>query len=715
MRGVPLTVTRRGALAGAAAGVVAVCAPAAAAAAAELSADANPLLSPWRGPFGGTPPFDQVKPEQFASAMDQSIQSELAEVDALVRQAAPPTFANSVVALERSGRAFDRVNSIYNVCSSTMNLGAFNAVQTETEPKLAAFNDRIYQNLELFRRIAAAYSAPEPGLSTEDKRLSWLYYNNFIQAGAKLAPADKVRVAEINQALAGLFSTFNQNLRADEAGHVLFLKSWDLDGLPQSLRDAAAAAAEARGRKGEWAILNTRSSMEPFLTYSKRRDLRESVWRTYFSRGDNNDAHDNKATITKILKLRAERARLLGYPTHAHWRLETAMAKTPDNAVALMEAVWKPAVERVREEVADMQALADREGLGITIEPWDYRFYAEKVRTAKYDVDMDAVKPYLQLDKLREGLFWVAERLHGLTFTRAETIPVIHPDITVYDVGDGAGAHVGYCFFDPFARPGKRSGAWMSEYRPQQKLLGDVTPIVSVNTNFVKGRPDEPMLIRWDDAVGLFREFGHAVHGLSSNVTYSSLAGTAVARDFVEFPSQLNENWLPTPEVLSRFAVHYQSGKPIPADLVAKIQRAKTFNQGFATVEYLAGALVDMKLHLAGDVDIDPDAFERKTLADLGMPREIVMRNRTPQFSQIFSSDEYSAGSYSNIWAAVLDHDAFDAFLEAGGPYDPAVARRYRETVLSVGNSIDPAQAYRNFRGRDPKVGALLRARAFAT
>jgi len=381
----------------------------------------------------------------------------------------------------------------------------------------------------------------------------------------------------------------------------------------------------------------------------------------------------------------------------------------------LMEAVWPAAVARVREEVADMQAIADKEGTGIKIAPWDYRYYAEKVRKARYDLDQNAVTPYLQLEKMREAIFRNADRLFGLRFRPAHGVPVAHPDIRVWEVTDLAGKHVGLWYFDPYARPGKRSGAWMNAYRNQSKFDGVVTTIVSNNANFVKGKPGQPVLISWDDASTMFHEFGHALHGLLSSVNYPSLSGTDVARDFVEFPSQLLEHWLSVPEILNRFALHHQTGKPIPKDLVEKIDRASKFNQGFITVEYLAGALVDMKLHLAATADttIDPQAFERETLAALGMPKEIVMRHRTTQFSHIFSSDGYSAGYYSYLWSDTLSADAWEAFVEAGGPYDKGVAKRLRDNVFSTGNTIDPADDYRAFRGRDPGIAALMRKRGF--
>jgi len=691
---------------------------AALAATAALAAEAivqNPLLAPWTGAYGGVPPFDQVRVEHFQPALEAAMAEQLAEVDKIASDPAPPTFENTLAALERSGRTLDRVGTIFGVYSGTMSTPDFQKVEEEMAPKLAAFSDQITQNEKLFKRIAAVYEARDASdLTPEQKRLAWLDYTNFVRAGAKLDPAAKKRLSEINQRLAALYTKFSQNLLADEADYVLFLdKESDLAGLPDSLRSAAAAAAEQRGQKGKWAVLNTRSSMEPFLTYSDRRDLREKVWRTYYNRGDHGDAHDNNAIITEILKLRAERAKLLGYQTHAHWRLENSMAGTPERAMELMEAVWKPAVARVREEVADMQAVADKEGAKIKIEPWDYRHYAEKVRKAKYDLDQNEVKPYLQLEKLREGMFWVAGQLFGFTFTPVDGVPVYNPDMRVFKVTDPSGTVVGLWYFDPYARPGKQSGAWMNAYRNQERFERPITTIVSNNTNFVKGRPGEPILISWDDATALFHEFGHALHGLNSNVDYPSLSGTNVARDYVEFPSQLLEHWLSTPEVLNRFALHYQTGQPIPPALVQKIEKASTFNQGFATVEYLASALVDMKLHLAGNQTIDPDAFERDTLKALGMPSEIVMRHRTPQFGHVFSSDGYSAGYYSYLWSDTLSADAWEAFTEAGGPYDKAVAKRLRDDVFSAGNTVDPAEAYRAFRGRDPGIAALMRKRGF--
>jgi peptidyl-dipeptidase Dcp len=676
----------------------------------------NPLVAKWTGPYGGVPPFDQVRVVDFKPALEAAMAENLSEVERIAGDTATPTFENTVAELERAGRALQRVQTIYGIWSSTMNGADFQVVEREMAPRLAAFNDKITQNKALFKRIEAVYNSPQKAQWTpEQQRLSWLYYTNFVRAGARLDDASKSRLSEINQKLAGLYTRFSQNLLADETDRFLELKSEaELAGLPQSVRDAAQTAAAAKKLPGSWVIVNTRSSVEPFLTYSARRDLRERAWRMFVMRGDNGDEHDNNSIITEILQLRAERAKLLGYKTHAHWRLENSMAKTPERALELMEAVWKPAVNRVREEVKDMQALADREGAKIKMEPWDYRYYAEKVRKARYDLDQNEVKEYLQLEKLREGMFWVAGELFGFNFTPVTNVAVYHPDVRVWEITDkGTGRHVGLWYFDPYARAGKRSGAWMNAYRRQERTNGEVTTIVSNNANFVKGKPGEPVLVSWDDAMTMFHEFGHALHGLSSNVTYPSLSGTAVPRDYVEFPSQLLEHWLSTPQVLGRFAVHYKTGKPIPEALVKKIERAETFNQGFITLEYLASALVDMKLHLAGNQKIDPDSFERQALEELGMPSEIVMRHRTPQFGHIFSSDAYSAGYYSYLWSDVLNADAFEAFMEAKGPYDPSVAGRLRRYIFSVGNTIDPAEGYRMFRGRDPRVEALMRKRGF--
>jgi peptidyl-dipeptidase Dcp len=676
---------------------------------------AEPLVAPWTGPYGGVPPFDKVKVEMLAPALEVGMARQLAEIDAIAANPEPANFDNTIASMERTGRALSRAATVYNVYSSTMKDDAVQAVEREMAPKLAAFRDQIFQNEPLFKRIAAVYEAREKsGLTPEQQRLSWFYYTNFVRAGAKLDPASKKRLAAINQELATLYTKFGQNVIADEDSQMVLLETEaDLAGLPPSVREGMAQAAESRGKKGQWAVLNTRSSVEPFLTYSSRRDLREKVWRMFVNRGDSGSPTDNNASITRILTLRKERATLLGYPSHAHRILEDSMARNPERAMDLMMKVWPPATARVHEEVADMQAIANKEGAGIKIEPWDYRYYAEKVRKEKYDLDETQITPYMQLENLREGMFFMAKELLGFTFTPVKpgTVPVYHPDVRVWEVTDEKGGLVGLWFFDPYARQGKESGAWMNAYREQERFDGDIRTIVSNNSNFVKGKPGEPVLISWEDATTLFHEFGHALHGLSSNVNYPSLSGTNVARDYVEFPSQLLEHWLATPEILDRYALHYQTGKPIPPELVAKIKNAEKFNEGFKTVEYLSSAIVDMKLHLAEGA-VDPDAFERGTLEALSMPDEIVMRHRTPQFMHVFSGEGYSAGYYSYLWSDTITADAWEAFLEAGGPWDKAKAKQLKE-LISKGNTVDPADAYREFRGRDADVGALMRKRGF--
>lgn len=683
---------------------------------AAVSNNTNALLQQWQGPYNGVPPFDHVKVEDFKPALLEAMTENRNEINQIVTNTEAPTFANTIEGMEKSGTTLKRVVAIYGIWTANLSTPQLDSIQEEMEPRIAAFSDSIYQNTELFKRIETVYNdAAKSNLNSEQKRLLERYYKNFVLAGAKLDAVNKEKVAQINQKLASLFTKFNQHQLADEGDKYLELTDEkDLDGLPADLKAAAAETANSKNKKGEWVISNTRSSVEPFITYCNNRDVREKAWLMFVNRGDNGDANDNNAIITEILLLRAQRAALLGYPTHAHWRLADKMAKTPERAMALMESVWAPAVLKVKEEVADMQKLADKEGAKIKIEPWDYRYYAEKVRKDKYDLNQGEVKEYMQLEKLREGMFFVAGELFNMQFTQVTDVPVFHPDVRVFKVTDKtSGDLIGLWYFDPYARKGKRSGAWMNAYRDQEKLNGNITTIVSNNCNFIKGKEGEPVLISFDDARTLFHEFGHALHGLNSKVVYPALSGTNVATDYVEFPSQLLERWLTTPEVLQKFALHYKTGEPIPQTLVDKINNSAKFNKGFSTVEAVSSALVDMKLHLAGNVKINPDSFERATLAALKMPSEIVMRHRLPQFGHIFSSDGYSAGYYSYLWSDVLSADAFEAFTEAGGPYDKAVAKRLVDHVFSVGGTVDEADGYRAFRGREPSSDALMRNRGF--
>lgn len=678
--------------------------------------ETNPLLAEWTGPHGGVPAFDEMRLEDLEPAFEVAIAENLREVEAIASNPEPPTFENTIVALERTGELLERVYPYYGIWSANLSTLEVREVQTRVAPRLAELNSKIVQNEALFRRVAAVHDGPEvAGLRPDQRRLVQLVYDQFARNGAALEGEARERHAAINQRLAELYTRFSNNVLADEERYVLYLDESQLGGLPESFVRAAAAAAAERGHEGEYAILNTRSSMDPFLTYSDERDLREKVWRTYYSRGDNGGAHDNNTLIAEILELRDERVGLLGYDNFAQWRLEDRMAKTPERARELLEAIWPAALARVKEEVADMQALADAEGAGITIAPWDYRHYMEKVRKAKYDLDSDEVNQYLQLDKLREAMFFVAGELFGFDFTPVPegTIPVYHPDVEVWQVTDGAsGAFVGFWYLDPFARAGKRSGAWASTYRGYESFDGVKHVLASNNSNFIPGAPGEPVLVSWDDAETFFHEFGHALHALSAKVAYSTLNGGV--RDYTEFQSQLLERWLLTDPVIERFLVHRATGEPMPAELVAKIKKTKTFNEGFATAEYLASALMDLEYHTVDPEGLDPDAFERETLARLHMPDEIVMRHRPPHFNHVFSSEGYAAGYYGYVWADVLTADAAEAFAEApGGYYDRGVAARLVKHLFAPRNAVDPAEAYRAFRGRDANIDALMRDRGF--
>ncbi len=671
----------------------------------------------WAGVYGGVPAFNLYQISDFKPAFDVAIQERIKGLDEIANNSAKPTFENTIVELEKVGKRLKNVSVVYGIYGSNISTPEFNKLQSEMEPILADLTSQYYQNVKLYERIASVYQSEEmKSLSAEQQRLVWLYYKNFVKQGAQLSVADKQKVKEINARLSVLFTQFSDNLLADENDrYVALLKESDFDGLPDGIVRAAKAEAKERNLNVLGCIGNTRSFVDPFLTFSPNRELRKKVFEMFVKRGDNNDTHDTKKILSEILKLRAEKAKVLGFPTFAHWNLTDRMAKNPEATLELMESVWKPAVNQVHKDVAEMQKIVKTEGGKFKIAPWDYRYYAEKVRIAKYDLNQNEIKEYLQLDKLREGMFWVAGELFGLEFKPAANIPVFNPDVKVWEVTKkGSGQKVGLWYFDPYARKGKRSGAWMNAYRNQHKIDGDVLTIVSNNSNFIKGIDGQPVLISWDDANTLFHEFGHALHGLCSNVTYPSLSGTAVARDYVEFPSQILERWLSTPEVLNKFALHYKTNQPIPQALVDKIEKAATFNEGFSTVETISSSIIDMKLHLAGDQIIDPEKFEKETLAELNMPSEIVMRHRIPQFGHIFSSDGYAAGYYSYLWADVISADATEAFLEAkGGFYDKAVAKRLYDHVFSVGNTVDQAEGYRAFRGKDPKSDALMKARGF--
>lgn len=683
--------------------------------AAVAAKPASPLLAPWGGPHGGVPPWDQVNPADFPAALEAAIAEQRAEITAIRSNPEAPTFANTIEAMERAGRTLDRVTSMFGVFQSNLASPEVQALDKEWSPKLAAVFDEITFDPQLFARVQAVHAGRNAaGLTPVQIRLTERVYDGFVRRGAQLDAAGKARLGAINQELAGLFADFSARVLKDEETWTA-LSEADLVGLPESFKASAKAAAEERGLAGQYAIVNTRSSVDPFLTFVTRRDLRETVWKKFKDRGDNGDANDTNALIAQITALRAERAALLGFPTHAHWRMDDTMAKDPEKAEALMQRVWKPAVARVKEEVADMTAIARKEGVKGQLEPWDYLYYAEKVRKAKYDLDQAQIKPYFELNNMIEAAFWSAGQLYGLSFTEIKdaSVPVFHPDVRVWRVTDKAGKEVGLFYGDNFARAGKRSGAWMTTYRLHETFDGPRTVLASNNNNFVKGAPGEPVLISLDDAQTLFHEFGHALHYLLSSVEYPGLANTP--RDYVEYPSQVNEHWVLTRPVLDRFAKHYQTGEPMPQALVDKVKASDTFNQGYATVEYLSSAIVDMRMHNRKEAVADADAFERETLAEIGMPREIAMRHRLPQFLHLFSSDAYSAGYYSYLWSEVMDADTWKAFEEAGDVFDPTLAAKMRDYILAPGNSSDRAEAFRQFRGRDPDVTALLEVRGFPT
>lgn len=676
----------------------------------------NVLLKEWTGPYGGVPAFHQMKVEDVKWAMLQGMELNLKEIEAIANNTEAPTFENTIAEMERAGEELSRGFTYYGILSSNMSTPEFRDIQTELAPLFSDFRSKISQNEKLFQRIKAVYEASlENALPADQQRVVKLIYKSFEMDGATLDADKKERYAAINKELSAIYTKFSNNVLHDEENYVTYLNKEQLGGLSDGFIKSAGRIATDKGRDGEYAITNTRSSMDPFLTYSTERDLRKKVWNNYYSRGDNNDEYDNKKLITEILKLRRERVELLGYKNFAEWRLQDRMAKNPENALGLMEAVWPAAIARVVEEVEDMQAVADANGDGIKIEAWDYRYYSEKVRKSKYDLDSEEVKQYLQLDKLTDAMHYVAGRLFNYNFTPVPegTVPVYHEDVNVWEVTDKTtGENIGLWYLDPYAREGKRSGAWASTFRSHTTFDGKKNVLATNNSNFVKPAPGEALLVSWDDATTFFHEFGHALHFFSSNVKYPTLNGGV--RDYTEFQSQLLERWLSTDEVINTYLVHNKTGEPIPAILVQKIKNAATFNQGFSTTEYLASAIMDMKLHLADPTNMDVDKFERETLSELNMPKELPMRHRTPHFSHVFSGEGYATAYYGYIWADVLTADASEAFVEApGGFYDEGMASKLVKYLFAPRNSMDPAEAYRLFRGRDANIEALMRARGF--
>jgi peptidyl-dipeptidase Dcp len=677
------------------------------------AADVNPLLTPWPGP-DGVPPFAAIRPEHFVPAFEQAMAEHRAEIDAITSQSAVPDFDNTIRALEDAGRMLGRVaDAFFNLAGAHTN-DAIMQIEREMAPKLAAHHNAINLNEALFRRVEAVWDGRAgQNLTAEQERVLERHRTAFRRAGANLPPVTKTRLAEIGERLAELSTAFSQNVLTDEKDYMLVLEGRDdLAGLPDFLVDAARAAAKARGLSGKYVITLSRSSVEPFLQFSSRRDLREKLFKDWIARGDKGTATDNKAIIAEMVKLRAERAKLLGFPTFADYRLDDCMAKTPAAVRGLLGEVWPRARARALADRDAMQKLIQEEGGNFRLAPWDWRHYAEKLRKKLHDVDEGTIKSYLQLDKIIEAAFDTAHRLFGLNFKERRGVPVWHPDVRVWEVTGADGRFVGLFFGDYFARASKHSGAWMTTLRDQEKLTGDIRPLVVNVMNFNKAADGEPTLLSFDDARTLFHEFGHGLHGLLSDVTYPSVAGTSVLRDFVELPSQLYEHWFERPEVLRRFAVHYKTGEPMPEALLKKVLDARTFNQGCATVEYVSSALVDLDFHSLESVDnLDVPAFEKAALDKIGMPDEIVMRHRPPHFQHVFSGDGYSSAYYCYMWAEVLDADAFRAFEEAGDIFDPQTAKKLRDNIYAAGGAREPEAAYIAFRGKLPSPEALLERR----
>jgi peptidyl-dipeptidase Dcp len=674
----------------------------------------NPLLADWTTPEGA-PPFDRIKPEHFRRAYEHALAEHEAEIAAIAADPEPPSFNNTIAAMELSGRALNRVGNVFHALVGAHSNDALLAFEREIVPQTARHWNRIHTNAALFERIdGLVRKTGTLGLTAEQKRVLERYHIAFRRAGAGLDGDAKKRLAEIIERLAALGTAFSQNVLADEQAFVLSLDGEaELAGLPDFTREAMKSEARERGLDG-YAVTLSRSSAEPFLQFSDRRDLREKVFRAFIMRGDNGGATDNKAVVAETVRLRAEAARLLGFPDFAHYRLDDAMAKTPAAVRDLLDTVWAPARSRALTDREALQALIQEDGGNFKLAPWDWRYYAEKLRQRRCDFDEGAIKPYLSLERMIEAAFYTAQRLFGLTFRQRADVPVWHPDVRVWEVRSGD-RPVGLFFGDYLARASKHSGAWMTALREQQKLAGDIRPLIINVCNFAKAAEGEPTLLSFDDAHTLFHEFGHALHGLLSNVTYPEISGTGVATDFVELPSQLYEHWLEQPELLRRYALHYETGEPMPEALLQRLLAARNFNKGFATVEYIACSYVDLDFHsLPTPAAIESTAFETEALARIGMPDEIVMRHRPPHFAHIFSGGGYAAGYYSYMWSEVLDADAFEAFEEAGDIFDPATAKRLHDLIYAAGGSRDPAEAYKAFRGRLPSADALLRKRGFA-
>ncbi len=679
----------------------------------SVAIDTNPFFEEWNTPFGA-PPFDIIKTKHFLPAFEKAMKMHLAEVDAIANADSLPTFANTIEQLELSGAELTRVSRVFFNLTGTESNEEMQSLQRELSPKLARHSSKITMNQALFNRVKIIHkNRDNNNLNAEQKRLIDRLYTDSVRAGANLEGQDRERFAEINERLSSLTTAFGQNSLNDSKAFKLVLEESDLAGMSKSMIDAASAAAKSQGMEGKYLITLQRSSVEPFLQFSERRDLREKAFNGWAMRGDNDNEFDNKAIVEEIVKLRAERAQLLGYKHHSDYVLSNTMAASPEAAMELLLKVWKPAVAQAEKERGWILEQMKAEGAEHELASWDWRYYAEKVRKAKFDLDQGEIAQYFELNNMLEAKFYVAEQLFGLTFTERKDIPVYNPVVRVWEVKDANNNSIGLFFGDYYARATKRSGAWMSAFRTQQKLAGDVKPLIINNMNLNKPAEGEPTLMSYSDAITLFHEFGHALHGLLSNVTYATLSGTSVSRDWVEFPAQLYEHFISQPEMLKKFARHYKTDEPMPEALIERIKNASTFNQGFATVEFTASALVDMAYHKMTKVDsLDVRAFEDDILTGYGKPEEIIMRHRSTHFGHIFAGG-YSSAYYAYMWSEILDSDGFDAFTEAGNIFDKDTAKKLYDYVFSTGDTLNYVEAYKSFRGRVPTTDALLRNKGF--
>jgi peptidyl-dipeptidase Dcp len=681
-------------------------------AASSVSGHDNPLLAEWHTEFG-VPPFDLIENEHYLPAFREAMAQQKAEIEAIVNNPDAATFANTLEALDRAGAPYTRVSYVFNAVNGANTNDTLQEVDRILAPERAAHRDDISLNPALYQRVKAVYDQRDQlDLTAEQRRLLEETHKDFVRSGAALDSASKARVREINAKLAELSQAFGQNVLAETNAYELYVTDTaNLGNLSDNLVALAAEEARRRGHESGWSFTLQRPSINPFLESSPNRELRRQIFAGYAMRGDNDNANDNKKILSQMAALRAERARLMGYPTHAAFVLSDNMAETPERVLTFLDQVWAPALRVSKQERADMQQMMNDEGIEGKLEGWDWRYYTEKVRKARYDLDPGLLRPYFEVNAVRDGVFMVANRLYGLTFEERPDLPRWHPDQQVFEVKEADGSHLGILYMDFFARPSKRGGAWMNSLRKQSNLDGYVTPVITTNFNFAAPAGDGPSLITFDDALTLAHECGHALHGLLSDVTYESLSGTSVPSDFVEFGSQIMENWMSEPEVLRMYAKHYQTGEVIPDELIDKLQASGTFNQGFISVEYIAAAYLDMAWHtLTEPLEHEARSFEKAEMDRIGLIPEIIPRYRSGYYSHVFSGG-YSAGYYSYLWAEVLDKDAFQAFKETGDLFDRATAQRLRETILSKGGTRPGMEMYVEFRGREPSIDALLEAR----